>query len=218
MKLEDAPPPADRSAGFKPDPLGSGNQRKWDGSGWTGEVKLAEGKKMGSGMKWLIGIGCGLVVIFAIGALGGGDDDSDSTSSNEPAAPVEEQQTTGFEKTLQDAVLESVDEKEFPTFWCRGEECRVYYRRGATAGILLSGQEEILEEQRRIWKTMFSRPQTKVARIRVDGPVTTVGGKTKVAPILDVTCTRAAADLINWNRVDVDGMSALCDWNELVDF
>lgn len=220
MSFEQSPPPEDTKRGYKPDPLGADNLRWWDGTKWgpqTRPVTKRGPKKKRKMPTWLIVVLSVLGVIIIAAALAGDEESGTDEPAPEPTPAVEEQ-TTGFNKQLQDAVLESVEEKEYPTFWCRGDECRVYYRRGETLGVLISSQEEILEEQRRIWRTMFSRPQTKEATILVEGPVTTVGGKSKVAPILDVTCTRAAANQINWNVVDVDGMRALCDWRELVDF
>lgn len=218
MSLDQAPPPEDKKPGHKPDPLGSDKLRWWNGVKWTDHVQdpKAPKPKKGKMPTWLIVVLSILGLIIVIAAIGG-DEESGDNQAPEPA-PAVETQAEGFDKTLQDAVLESVEEKGTPIFWCTGSRCAVDYRRGETLGFLVSAQEELLEEQRRIWRTMFSRPQTKEATILVRGPVTTVGGKTKVAPVLKVTCTRAAANQINWDAVDVDGMSALCDWRELVEF
>lgn len=42
------------------------------------------------------------------------------------------------------------------------------------------------------------------------GPVTTVRGKTKQALLLNVDCKKSAADQIDWDNVDVNGIEQLC--------
>jgi hypothetical protein len=37
-----------------------------------------------------------------------------------------------------------------------------------------------------------------------------------VEPTIRLTCTRDAADKIDWDNVTTDGLKALCDWKKLV--
>lgn len=217
--LDQYPPPEDRKAGWKDDPFAPGMKRRWDGAAWTDRIvkdPKAGKKPMPSSLKIAIGIGVALVVIIAIAGSSGSDDGGEKSSSDPD--PVAAAVPESFDKKLQDAVLESVDEKGTPTFWCKGSECKVFYTRGAALGVLLSPQEEILGEQRRIWETMFARKQTKTAGIYVKGPVQTVGGKSRIEPILTTVCDRSAANEIDWNLVDVEGMEVLCDQTEWVNF
>ncbi len=83
--LNDAPPPEDRAVGHKPDPLGSGNERFWDGSKWTTQTRTVKGKS-GGGMSTPVKVIVGLlilgVIIAAIADSGGKDEDPS------PAAPT----------------------------------------------------------------------------------------------------------------------------------
>lgn len=206
--------PLDTTAAWKIDPSNTRNYRYWDGTQWTNRVSPRKKKKgMPNSVKWALGI-VGVIVVIA--AIAGGSEDDSGDSSKEPATEVSAPES--FDKKLQDAVLESVEEKGTPKFGCSGPSCQVEYTRGETLGFLLSAQEEFLEEQRRIWETMFSRKATKTATITIRGPITTVGGKSRIEPVLETTCTRAAANQIDWSQVDVDGIETLCDQNELVNF
>lgn len=88
MSLDQSPPPDDTSPGFKPDPLGSGNNRRWDGKQWTNEVEIPKGKEMSSGKKWLIGISCGLVLLIGLGAIIGEDEDKTDEPTVAKESPV----------------------------------------------------------------------------------------------------------------------------------
>ena len=90
MNLDQTPPPEDRSAGYKPDPLGSKSTRRWDGEKWTQEVLPPKGSGMGPGMKWLLGIGCSLVVLVGIGALIGEEEPSDEPAKEQESTVAEE--------------------------------------------------------------------------------------------------------------------------------
>lgn len=207
--------PTDRTAAWKIDPGNPRNYRYWNGVAWTNEVSPRKKKKgMPASVRWALGI-VGVIVVIAAIASGGDEESDDPSPDQSPEVTAPE----SFEKRLQDAVLESVEEEgKPPTFGCTGPTCEVEYTRGETLGVLLSAQEEFLEEQRRIWKTMFSRKQTRVATIRIRGPITTVGGKTRTEQVMITTCTRAAANQIDWNSIDVEGIETLCDQNELVNF
>jgi hypothetical protein len=50
------------------------------------------------------------------------------------------------------------------------------------------------------------------------GPVTTAGGKTKQALLLNVDCKKSAADQIDWDNVDVNGIEQLCIVHQFVKF
>lgn len=90
MSLDKATPPEDKTPGYKPDPLGSKNTRRWDGQKWTNEVLPPKGGGMGPGMKWLLGIGCSLVVLVVIGAAIGEDEDKSDEPAKEKSSTVAE--------------------------------------------------------------------------------------------------------------------------------
>lgn len=94
MSLDQAPPPDDASPGYKPDPLGSTNMRRWDGSAWTQEVMAPAGSGMSSGKKWLIGIGSSLVVLVAMGAILGEEEKSDEPAKEKVATVTKEPTST----------------------------------------------------------------------------------------------------------------------------
>lgn len=71
-------------------------------------------------------------------------------------------------------------------------------------------EKEILHEQKPIWAQLFNDPNLQEAKITVNGPVTTVGGKEKVAKVMSVTCDREADDQIDWANIDTAGIKELC--------
>lgn len=91
---EEAPPPEDKDQAWKPDPLGSGNLRWWDGEKWTNKTHAQPGKKKGfpASAKWALGALAVAVVIAAI--AGSGDEDEPSpepaAATSEASEPVEE--------------------------------------------------------------------------------------------------------------------------------
>ncbi len=186
---------------FAPGPPTDGSKKK----GWF--ARLSTGKQIGVVVGGLLT----LVILIAIGS-----------SEEETSSPKPEQSEAvtvrSFDEQLESVVLESVEENGPVTVWCRGPECRVFYEVQETGGFLLSPQEAIFEEQRRIWRKLFSRPETEEATILVDGPVVSVGGKESVKPILRTTCDRQAANQINWENVQLDGIETLCDQIEFVNF
>lgn len=82
MGYIDAPPPEDRSPGFKRDPLGSRKQRKWDGQQWTGVVRTKGfGRNLAEALPtwaWVVvAVVVGLIVLGA--AVRGEDEGEDET-------------------------------------------------------------------------------------------------------------------------------------------
>lgn len=97
---------------------------------------------------------------------------------------------------------------------CNRRTCFVNYRAKAIA---INGERELFEDQRAVWRTLFSDPKLKSARLIPHTTVTSVGGKESNQAVLLLTCDRAAARQIDWSYVDVDGVKTLCDWIPRVD-
>jgi hypothetical protein len=84
-------------------------------------------------------------------------------------------------------------------------------------------EEEYLYPLRGVFRELFDQARVSAKLLPVRdvfiaawGPVTTVGGKTKEALVLNIDCTRAAADQIDWDNVDVSGMKTLCEVRKFV--
>lgn len=97
---------------------------------------------------------------------------------------------------------------------CSRGSCTIIYDTGGIVGI--DAPRELLDQQRDIFRKLFSDRSINAVLLVAWGQVTTVGGKNRTAPVLRVRCARSAADQIDWGNVDVGGMKALCDWTPMV--
>lgn len=70
--------------------------------------------------------------------------------------------------------------------------------------------------QKDVWKAIFADRRIREGTLLMTGDVVSVGGKESVEPILKVSCDRQAADQIDWDNVDLDGIKTLCNYHELV--
>jgi len=83
---------------------------------------------------------------------------------------------------------------------------------------VISPEKEMLEEQRPIWKTLFSDRTFRRGRIMVYGPTTDVGGKEDVSQVMLVVCDRRANRQIDWDNIEADGIKAICEYEQRVSF
>jgi len=104
--------------------------------------------------------------------------------------------------------------KKPPEVNCASGECSITYDLKEPTGISYE-QEEILPT-RQIWKAMFEDPSIKGAKITVEGPVKSLGGKSETAPIYELECTKEEAQQINWDEVDEHGMTQICRYERKV--
>lgn len=71
---------------------------------------------------------------------------------------------------------------------------------------------ELVLPTRQIWKTLFTDPRFQGGTITVDGPTTSIGGKKSTSDLYSLTCDRRAAQQIDWDNVDGDGLRQLCGY------
>jgi hypothetical protein len=83
---------------------------------------------------------------------------------------------------------------------------------------VFDAERETLEDARPLFKRLFRLKTLESATLEIYGKTTSVGGKEGVSQIAEFTCTRRAHNEIDWDRVDEDGLKALCAWVPLVKF
>lgn len=99
--------------------------------------------------------------------------------------------------------------KGSPVVSCDGETtCTIAYTVRKSAG--LDSDTDLLYPTRQVWKALFTDPQFQRGTMNISGPVTTDGGKSETALLLNLTCDRNAASQIDWDKVDGDGFRTLC--------
>jgi hypothetical protein len=72
---------------------------------------------------------------------------------------------------------------------------------------------EMIEPTRQIWKALFADPTFQSGTITVSGPVISIGGKPATDVYYSLTCDRRAAGRIDWDKVDGEGLRALCAYS-----
>lgn len=117
-----------------------------------------------------------------------------------------------------EALVDTLIDDSKPKATCSGSTCEVTYDGGEVLGVLISPQEELFEDQRRVWDIAFRDSDLNALTLVTLAETVSVGGKEATSPVLRVTCDRDADRQINWNNVDVEGIQALCDYTELVNF
>jgi len=101
-----------------------------------------------------------------------------------------------------------------PQVNCDGEtSCNITYTVKEPTGI--DSNLELVQPTRQIWKAMFEDSNFQSGRIEVDGPLTSVGGKSSTGPFFTLSCDRSAASQIDWNNVDGKGLKALCTYTQM---
>ncbi len=101
-----------------------------------------------------------------------------------------------------------------PTVNCFHDECSISYVLKEPTGI--SFNHELMEPTRQVWKAIFTDPSIKAAKINVEGPLESVGGKSSTGTIYSLECTREDAEQIDWDNVEADGMKKLCNYQKEV--
>jgi hypothetical protein len=101
--------------------------------------------------------------------------------------------------------------------YCSGRPKHYCYAEYVADTPVLS-HDEILDDQRPVWATLFSDPRLRRAMLEAWGETVSVGGQETVSAVMRLTCDRAAHRQINWSNIDADGMRRLCDYSELVNF
>jgi len=59
-------------------------------------------------------------------------------------------------------------------------------------------------------------PSIKAAKITVEGPVESLGGKKETGEIYELECTREQASQIEWSSVSEEGMTKICTYSRKV--
>ena len=95
---------------------------------------------------------------------------------------------------------------------CNRGNCNVTY----VAETPVFSGDETIEGTAPIFDRLFSDKSVKEATLDVQGKLTSVGGKSSVDSVFVVTCDRRDDGQINWNRVDADGIRAICDFTPFV--
>jgi hypothetical protein len=97
-----------------------------------------------------------------------------------------------------------------PAVHCFNNECSITYVINEPTGVNRE-QEEILPT-RQVWKAIFEDPSVRAAKITVEGPVESPGGKTETGVIYEMQCTKAQASRIEWNTVSQERMTHTCTY------
>jgi hypothetical protein len=63
-----------------------------------------------------------------------------------------------------------------------------------------------------VWKALFSDPQFQSGTVTVKGPVPDKHGNNNVQTYFTLTCDRAAASKINWDKTDGRGIRSQCNY------
>jgi hypothetical protein len=101
-----------------------------------------------------------------------------------------------------------------PEVHCFNKECLISYVIKEPTGVSYE-LEEILPT-RQVWKALFEDPSIKAAKITVEGPVESLGGKKETGEIYELECNREDASQIDWDNVDEEGMTKICKYERKV--
>jgi hypothetical protein len=101
-----------------------------------------------------------------------------------------------------------------PNVNCSSSACTISYVVKEPTGISFDG--ELMQPTRQIWKALFEDQNLKSAKITVEGPLVSVGGKKSAGPLYWLECTREDASQINWDEVEADGMKKICEYHKAV--
>jgi hypothetical protein len=88
---------------------------------------------------------------------------------------------------------------------CKAGRCRIVYVSDVPGG------GKILEDQRGIWRKLYSNRQIRQTTLVVrSGPKDTAGGGKEIPPSLTITCRRSALRDIDWNRAPAAALASAC--------
>jgi hypothetical protein len=157
--------------------------------------------------KW---VGISLVAIFLLGVIVRTFDGDDKT--NESSEPAKEQ--VAEKKPTQQ---ETADDLGLPMDCFQNKTCVVTKDVGDDI-VGVDIDREFLMAQQDTWKNLAEVPGLIQAKVVLEGEVTDVAGNSSTSPILSVLCDGKQVRRIDWEEVDPDGVRALCDWQEEVQF
>lgn len=120
-----------------------------------------------------------------------------------------------YEQTVVDAIEDTDSTSNGEAACPKLRTCSVTYE---VELLGLFQDREMVMLQQQVWEAVFADRRVREGTILMSGEVESVGGKLSVEPILKVRCDRSAADQIDWDRVDLEGIEILCDYRELVNF
>lgn len=155
-----------------------------------------------------------VLVVSAAVVTGCGEDSGSELSVYEQARKGFDNATPAELEGLTDALIEKANAQAK----CSVGRCEITYNGGDVLGAIISPEEELFEDQRYVWEIAFRDPKLEVLELTALGKATSTGGKTSTVPVLRITCNAATNDKINWDKVQVDGISELCIYQELVNF
>jgi hypothetical protein len=103
---------------------------------------------------------------------------------------------------------------------CNGQSCNVQindYNPDPTGIVqkIVGGEHtaegELLETQAKVFNALFADHRVQEATVESWLELSTVGGKTVKWPAVRTSCTRSAANQIDWERVEPSGIEQLCN-------
>ena len=153
---------------------------------------------------------CGLAMVIALMLVGCG-------SSEEAKAPSS---FTASNASVSELVTKEINGgtspglAKPPTVHCLNNECLISYVVKEPTGV--SYEAEMILPTRQVWKALFEDPSIKGAKITVEGPVESLGGKKETGEIYELECTREDANQIEWSNVTEEGMTKICTYHKAV--
>lgn len=164
--------------------------------------------------------GCGTLIVFAaivIAAIAIASHHGSKTptpaSASQPFRATNAQMASAV-TTAVDADGDAANVNGTPEAFCdhipTGVECTVFYTVKEPGGF--SAALELIDPTRGFFKTAFTDPSMQRVTAHVSGPVTSVGGKSLTGRLFILSCTRAAANQIDWDNVGVNGLKTLCSF------
>jgi hypothetical protein len=82
---------------------------------------------------------------------------------------------------------------------------------GAETGV----EEQLALSMKQLFGALFSDPHLQEASLTSWIHIQTIGGQSKLWPALHISCTRSAAEKIDWERVTREGLQQLCKYDLL---
>lgn len=155
-----------------------------------------------------------MAVLTAL-ALGGCGGSTNGGGASFNLTEANDRQVTRLVATELGARTEEGDRRRVRDAVCTPRECTISYEADAP---VLDTRDTLLEEQRPIWRQLFSDPDLRNAVLITYGQTVSVGGKESVSAALRVRCDRAAHREIDWRNIDAEGIRRLCGVRELVSF
>ncbi len=145
-----------------------------------------------------------IAAALALGGCGGSEEVSAPTSFTANDGSVSKLVTEALNSGSSPGLSQA------PAVHCFNNECSITYVINEPTGANHE-QDEILPT-RQVWKAIFEDPSIKAAKITVEGPVETPGGKKATGVIYEMRCTKEQANRIEWNTVSQERMTHTCTY------